>query len=468
MNDEPSRPDEDQPEEPKVARPQEPRIAPAPWERRLPASEEGAGGLRHTLAGGDETEYTADESQQATYLADDQQSLGSKLKGGGRDAGEESKKGAPKLCPGCGAVTTFVQGVCSNCGYKPDSGAEPPTAVAGGFGAPAYAPAAGQESPLARTLLIVFIVVIILAVLAYLYMRFSGTTSTDSTDAGVPTAGSDTTPATPAGVFNPATIDDAFYERVRTALELGNESWAAAAVDAYVYRYRVFENTELGESQVIHISCYVGGDDAAAAAEPGGDTPFREGAAGLINKLNARHGVSATIMLYFTDGQETPAPGDEYIRYGYYYGKEHIDEIQPIIDALAGEKEREGQYPLALSKTIVRPKIRTYGGLAFISDGYGYLPVFKTDSKGHVTLGTGSGLPSLMPEEIVGYMLFVYTNADNEALDVYGPADLTYYRQKISPFPYQPKEPITNVPLEPDGKPDGVACVVKNGKLLGD
>jgi hypothetical protein len=462
MNDEPNRPDEDRPEEDKVARPQEPRIAPAPWERRTPERPQEAPELRHQLSGGDETEYTADEAQQATYLADEDQSLGSKLVGGGRDKGEEAKEGTPKLCPGCGAVTTFVQGVCSNCGYKPGSGAEPPAEVASGFGAPAYAPAARQESPLLRILLIVFIAVVLVAVLAYVFLKYSGTTASSEA-----TNGSETTAMDDPGVFNPATIDDAFYERVRTALELGNEAWAAAGVDAYVYRYRVYEKTESGSSQVIHISCYVGGNSASSAVELGGDESFREGTSSFMDKLNDRTGVSATVLLYATNGEEPPAPEDEYIRYGYYYGKEHLETIQPIIDALAGEKERDGQYPLALSEMIVRPKIRTYGGLKFISKGYGYLPVFKTNSSGHVIMGSGKGLQAYLPEEIVGYMLFVYTNSSNEGLDMYSQAALTYYKEKISPFPYTPKEALTNVSLDPDGKPDGIACVVRNGELLG-
>jgi hypothetical protein len=50
-------------------------------------------------------------------------------------------------------------------------------------------------------------------------------------------------------------------------------------------------------------------------------------------------------------------------------------------------------------------------------------------------------------------------------MDIYSQADLNYYTQKISPFPYKPQGPVHNMPLTKDGKPDGVACVVKNGKL---
>ena len=66
-----------------------------------------------------ETEYTADEREQTSHLADDQMSLKSKLGGGGRDLGEQSATEQLRLCPACGRVTTFVQGVCSNCDYRP-------------------------------------------------------------------------------------------------------------------------------------------------------------------------------------------------------------------------------------------------------------------------------------------------------------------------------------------------------------
>ena len=103
-----------------------------------------------------------------------------------------------------------------------------------------------------------------------------------------------------------------------------------------------------------------------------------------------------------------------------------------------------------------------------MSNGYGYVPVFEADSNGKVIMGQGSGIAAFKPDSCDGYYLFCYTTTESMGLDRYGLDAIIYYREKISPFPYQPKSPITNVTLEPDGKPDGIACVVKDGELVRD
>ena len=80
-------------------------------------------------------------------------------------------------------------------------------------------------------------------------------------------------------------------------------------------------------------------------------------------------------------------------------------------------------------------------------------------------MGQGAGIASFKPEECIGYYLFVYLDSENQGLDLYSQADLKYYREKIQPFPYQPETPIANATLNPDGEPDGIACVIHNGKL---
>ena len=55
------------------------------------------------------SEYEGDEQQQATHLDDAEMTLQSKLRGGGRDAGEAAAEEVTRLCQGCGRVTTFVQ-----------------------------------------------------------------------------------------------------------------------------------------------------------------------------------------------------------------------------------------------------------------------------------------------------------------------------------------------------------------------
>lgn len=454
MTDDPKQPDQE---------PRQPETAPAQWERR-PAAE-APGGLKHQIQGGDESEYTADESQQAGYLADDQQSLDSRLKGGGRDLSGEAGVEESRLCPGCGAITKFIQGQCSNCGYKLGAAPTPPPDT----GLPAYGlPTPTAGNPLARNIIVVVIIVIVLAVIVYFAVQSLG--GGGDTERTVATAGGTgvSTSAGFVGVLDAITIDEYFHEDMTFAIEAGNQAWADAGQDCYVYRYSVFEQTVPAQSQTVRITGYIGGGDAAAAIEPPADEPFRSATAAYIDKLNARGGVDASIFLLATEGQEPPAPADVYVRYGYYYGLEHWDDLEPIILGLKSIKNGEGQYPLSLSESIVRPKIRTNGGLSFLANGYGYVPVFKTGSDGKVIMGTGSGLAAFKPELCTGYYLFKYVNTESVGMDLYGQDALIHYREKISPFPYQPKSPITNVPLIPDGEPDGIACVVKNGELVKD
>jgi len=51
------------------------------------------------------------------------------------------------------------------------------------------------------------------------------------------------------------------------------------------------------------------------------------------------------MFLMYTAGEEPPSASDVYIRYGYYYGKEHWEEIGKIVDQLTGIRDGEGQYP---------------------------------------------------------------------------------------------------------------------------
>lgn len=451
MSDEPKKPEQ---------RPEESGPAPAPWERQPPAKP--AGGLKHQLQGGDEVEYGADEGQQADYLADDQQSLHSRLAGGGRDMGAEADTEESRLCPGCGAITKFVQGKCSNCGHK--LGSKP--VIPPDAGVPAYGlPTPGTGSPLARNIVIVVLIIAILAVIVYFVLNSGGADgeeapATTTSGTGVSTS------AGHAGILNAVEIDDYFHDDTALALEAGSLAWSDAGIDCFVYRYRVFEQTVAAQSQTLRITAFVGGEDASASIVSPGDEPFRSSVAAFVDKLNSRSGVDASIFLLIAEDNETPAPGDVYVRYGYNYGLEHWAEVEPIILALQSIRNSEGQYPLSLTESIVRPKIRTYGGLNFLSNGYGYVPVFETDSSGKVIMGRGSGLAAYKPDNCHSYYLFKYDKAENMGLDVYGQDGIIYYREKISPFPYQPKSPITNVPLEPDGKPDGIACVVKDGKLL--
>ena len=99
-----------QPTDDRDPKPQPGQPAPTQWERRP------SGGIKETLESGEQL-YTGVEGE-AGYLADDQASLQSKLRGGGRDRGEAAEAEYTKLCPACHTVTSFVQGVCSSCAYR--------------------------------------------------------------------------------------------------------------------------------------------------------------------------------------------------------------------------------------------------------------------------------------------------------------------------------------------------------------
>jgi len=235
---------------------------PAPWERRSP--EKRASDLRHRLAGGDDVEYTADESYQAGYLADDQQSLQSRIGGGGRDLGPESKEEVTRLCLGCGKVTTFVQGQCSSCGYKlaGAGGTAPPEMLAPRFSA------AGGVGSVIRIAVIVVVVLAVIVVVGVLILRAGGGDGgeTDEQQAAAPLdeARSATAPAGD-GQLNAVTINSTFHGELVGVLEGGNGAWTNADVNAYVYRYGISNEMVPGRSQTIRVSAYVGGDGAETA-----------------------------------------------------------------------------------------------------------------------------------------------------------------------------------------------------------
>ena len=433
--------------------------APAPWERRPPE------GIKETLETGEQF-YTGEEGQ-AGYLADDQASLQSKLRGGGRDLGESAGEDYTKLCPACRTVTTFVQGVCSSCNYRDG---DPLPDMPAGFEAPSANPAVVGG-------LIAAIVVVILIVLGFIYgprllNRQGGEAGPGAMPSATPAATTGAQPADAsgdggfAGGLDAVAIDDAFHEELTVALERGNTAWADAGTDCYVYRYNAFENTVPATRQDVTITCYLGGAEAPACTDAPGDTVFMQALQPWIDQQNMHSGVSAIIRLRFNEDGSMPVDGDDYLRYGYWYGKDHWSVLKPIVDGLEELRKQNGQYPELLSESLVRGKLPTHGGIAFASDGAGYLPVFKTDASGNIIMGTGKGIASYMPEECIGYYLVLFLRTDKEGLDMFDADGMKYYRDKIQPFPYSPDDPVHNMPLNPDGEPDGIACIVKNGKLL--
>jgi hypothetical protein len=270
-----------------------------------------------------------------------------------------------------------------------------------------------------------------------------------------------------APLLDAVTLDDAFDASLRTALTAGNAAWKQAGLDAYVYRYNVDETRAENVSQTITVNATLGGKDAAKGARDG-RAAFDQATAQFVSGLTAHPGVAVQFDLLEADPDSTPGDNDKYLLYGYDYGLEHMSELKPVIDALEDLKRDQHSYPRALSDTLVQPKLRTSGGIRFMPRGFGYLPLYETDSAGNIQMGEGTGtLDRMTPKAITGYYLFLYLGDEGQGLDVYTPSDLDYYMRKVAPLPYDTNgAKLHNMTLKPDGQPDGIGCIVKNGKLL--
>jgi len=417
---------------------------PAPWSRR----EEGT------------VDMDAGEEGEASFLAGDEMSLGSKLRGGGQDQSEKAGQ-ATRLCPACNVVTVFVDGKCTNCDYLLGSSGHE------GVAGIRQAVEGDDENPFIKVLLILGIVIVVVVLLAVGIPRLLSSRKPAQDSAAQPEVDAYQGEGVYAGALNEIEINDQLHTDIQAALKEGNMGWAAEDIDAYVYKYNIYSEVRQATSQVLRISSYVGGADATAAVnEPRNVHWFDLGTADLLDRLNATPGVEASFRLYNTGGEE-PARGDDvYIKYGYYFGLEHMNTLQPIIDSLNEYYNTNGEYPHLLSERMLTVRVKTKRGFYYERNGAGYLPVFRTDSRGNIIMGTGSGVEALQPDACIGYYLFMYTENPDEGLDLHDEEALDYYSQHIAPFPYDPDEPVKNVVLEPDGEPDGIACVVKDGVLL--
>jgi hypothetical protein len=382
--------------------------------------------------------------------------------------GVEDHKREQRLCIGCNKVTEFVDDRCLNCGYRLGSstpgGAEAAFTVGEAYGAPA---GGGLKWAVA-----VIAILVIAAVGWFVVWPMLSADDRVATDAKttVPEAGE--TPAEGeadagfVGGLKPVEFNDDFKLRVTTALRAANDAWSKAGTDAYVYRYNLYEKTVPATSQEVAITGFVHGADAAQAITDDGSKLFRAAMDGLLASLNDQPGVEARLALETNPEFELPSPNDVYVVYGYAYGRENWEQIEEVIDAIEGYKQAYGQYPIALDSSV-KNDLRTKGNPTFSASGFGYIPVFRTDGSGNIVMGSGGGMASLNPAEITGYYLLAFTRDPGEGLDFYSPADIDYYTQKISPFPYSPRERIRNMPLRPDGKADGIAAIIKNGELQG-
>ncbi len=371
--------------------------------------------------------------------------------------------GVPRLCPGCNGVHEFVDGRCLNCGYQ--LGPQTP------HGAEAVYMVGEARSPLLKVTL-VLLALVLLGIAGWFVWPLLSNEERKSTDAASDVAGAkadaeadaeaeavaDSSPALTA-----VTVDDALRARIVVAIRAGNDAWQDQGVKAYVYRYNVRDHTGADLRQQLSIIGYTGGADARVASSDPKDDLFYTAVQSLLEEINANSGVTATMDLR-VGSEEGFAPGDTYVLFGRDYGADHMEDIQTVIDSVENYKNTEGQYPLALDGTVIQ-SIRTKGNPNFMPNGYGYLPLFRADGSGNIVMGTGAGVAKLKPAEVSGYYIFAFLAKPIEGLDVYSPADLGYYTQKISPFPYKPNGYVKNMPLTKDGKPDGIGAVVKNGKL---
>ena len=327
---------------------------------------------------------------------------------------------------------------------------------------PFEAPGAGlAESSLAKPLTIVLALVLVgvLGVIVYPYI-FNRKEA-----APTPVAGSTGT-SDSAGTLHEIKVDDAMELEAAAAVKAGNEALKAAGLDAYAYRVSLLNHVEPGKLQRVTLRAHFGGSDAEQVVSGGQDSAFKAAIDPFLAQLMTNQGVEALLLLVNTQGKERPGIDDFYVQYGYYYGLEHMDELQPVIDALETYREQNGQYPHTLDPNIAGTRLHTKGGYFFESEGLGYLPVFKTDSDGSIKMGSGSGIARYNPESADGYVLVAYLDSEKDGLDVHSAENLVYYSEKIAPFPYQAPRGITNVKLAPDGKPDGIAAVIRNGELL--
>ncbi|MEZ5336622.1 MAG: hypothetical protein R3F46_00015 [bacterium] len=353
-----------------------------------------------------------------------------------------------RLCPGCNTITEFSEGVCSECGFRFRSG---------GQGAPpAFEAGAGLDAPAGSQILKIILVVAIIAVLGYGISRidFSGAKRKQS-DAG----------QLSGDPFIAVQINEDFHNSLSQTLMADGDAWQASGVDAYVYRYRVESRVEDGASQLITITGFVGGDDAASAAQSPGDKPLLNAMDSYLRSYRERQGLELHLQLVPAAEAGELLDDDRYVRWGYWYGREHQAEVDQVVNAIESYRSSEGQYPRTLGNVAANMKLENRG-FGYVADGWGYLPIFETDGSGKVPFGTGSSSAELYPRRISGYYLVKFLGTPTLGGDLFGDEGKSYYLNRISPLPCIQKGPLTNVPIEPDGEPDGIAWAVKNGELL--
>ncbi len=366
------------------------------------------------------------------------------------EAGAPAKVEGSRLCPGCNTITEFSGGICPDCGfqYSASSSGRPPD----------FAPGPAIDAPGSSQIMKILLIVVLVAVLAFAISRI------DFSSLG----GSEKQTVVEAEIEAPfiaVSIDDEFYASLSETLRDKTDAWTATGVDAYVYRYRVESKVEPGVSQYIKLTGFVGGPAAQEAIIAPADQPLRIALASYLQSYRDRTGLNYDLVLRATDGQEEILEGDHYVRFGLYYGREHMDEVKQVSSAIASYREQNGQYPRSLAGVSANMKLENRG-FSFMPGGWGYLPIFATDSGGNVPFGSGSSSAELYPREVKGYYLVHFLSNPDLGVDLLSDEGKTYYLNRISPLPCVQKGSLRNVEITPDGEPDGIAWAVKNGELL--
>ena len=366
------------------------------------------------------------------------------------DRPEVARVEGNRLCPGCNKIVEFKAGVCPECGFEfQRSSAAPPEFDS----VPAVSAVAGGQ------VLKIVLIVALVAVLAFVVSRIDFASLGSGGDQG---STAETEYSEP---FVAVHLDDEFHHTLSEQLMATEDAWLKTGVDAYVYRYGIKETLEPGKSQRIVINAYVGGADADSAIEEPGDQPFRLAMADYARLYSNRTAVDFSIKLQSTQGSAEVLESDKYVRWGYYYGLEHMTELNQVTAAIERYRQKEGELPHTLAGVSANMPLENRG-FSFVASGWGYLPVFATDASGTVVFGTGSTKAELYPREITGYYLVRYLGSTGMGVDLWSEEEKTYYLNRITPLPCVQKSKLRNVSLTPDGEPDGIACVMHNGELL--
>ena len=369
--------------------------------------------------------------------------------GPARDGGSAIE--GSRLCPGCNVITEFRDSTCPECGFR--------FRAASGDAPPAFDVSSGMDAPASSRIMLIVMVVVLVGLLAFVISRIDFSSMGGSSGTGTT---ADTEVEEP---FIAVQVDDEFNRSLSETLVEADDVWSTNGIDAHIYRYRVESSVEPGVSQYIRLTCFVGGADAADAIAAEGSKLMNTELEPYFSSYRSRTGLEYVMLLEPAPQEVELTDEDHYIRWGYHYGREHQDEVDQVTNAIESYREREGQYPRSLNSVSANMHIENRG-FSFIPGGWGYLPIFETDSAGNVPFGSGSASAELYPRRISGYYLVRFLSNADIGVDLLSDEGKTYYLNRISPLPCVQKSKLQNVPIEPDGEPDGIAWAVKNGSLL--